>query len=181
MGEKHQAEIPALMSKSDHIYSLKKPHDATSTHTMHDFRVGLPIPVIWIKDDIESDIRVLEEENKYCKSLVPGSSNDTWNEIEVASLTLGLYIFGKNLVQLKRFIGNKTMGDILKFYYGEFYKSESHRRWSQYWKDNKKKDGVYEQKILTKPRQRELLSRLLPNTPEGCRNKLLEVFTSSQV
>ncbi len=40
------------------------------------------------------------------------------------------YIFGKNLVQVKRFIRNKKMEDILSFYYGKFTKSGKYQRWT---------------------------------------------------
>ncbi|KAL1372517.1 hypothetical protein HN51_002658 [Arachis hypogaea] len=106
--------------------------------------------------------------------LVPGAASDTWNEIEESSFILGLYIFGKNLVQVKKFIGNKKMGDILSFYYGKFYKSDRYQRWSGCRKMRSRK-CIFGQKIFTGPRQQELLSRLLPNISDECRNKLHEV------
>jgi hypothetical protein len=56
------------------------------------------------------------------KILVHGSRTDTWTGIEEANLVLGFYTFGKNFVQVKRFIGNKKMKDILSFYYGKLYR-----------------------------------------------------------
>ncbi|XP_061360994.1 uncharacterized protein LOC133304923, partial [Gastrolobium bilobum] len=178
VGEQYQAEIPPLMSESDCSWFQKKPHDAERTCTFNESQLGLPIRIIWMKDEVEDnkhgplkhvcesigftkksefskiecilnspghdklntepediDITLVNgtklgasgncsvqqetkigvHENK-CKGhcLVPGSSTDTWNEIKEASFTLGLYIFGKNLVKVKRFIGNKTMGDIME-------------------------------------------------------------------
>ncbi|XP_028751591.1 uncharacterized protein LOC114711367 [Neltuma alba] len=106
--------------------------------------------------------------------LVPGSSCDTWNEKEEARFILSLYIFGKNLVQVKRFMGNKKMRDILSFYYGKFYRSEKYRKWSECRKMRSRK-CIYGQKIFTGARQQELLSRLLPNLSEECCKHLLEV------
>ncbi|KAK7323773.1 hypothetical protein VNO77_27264 [Canavalia gladiata] len=103
--------------------------------------------------------------------LVPGFASETWNEIEKASLILGLYIFGKNLVQVKRFIGNKKMGDILSFYYGKFYKSDKYQRQSGR-REMRSRKCIYEQKIFSVPRQQELLSRLLPNVSENATGSL---------
>ncbi|KAK4256634.1 hypothetical protein QN277_006335 [Acacia crassicarpa] len=107
-------------------------------------------------------------------SLVPDSSSGTWNEIEEASFILGLYIFGKNLVQVKRFVGNKNMGDILSFYYGKFYRTDGYQRWSECRKMRSRK-CIYGQKIFRGSRQQELLSRLLPNLSEDCCDNLRKV------
>ncbi|XP_061349219.1 uncharacterized protein LOC133294547 [Gastrolobium bilobum] len=241
VGEQYQVEIPSLITESDDYWFQRNPHKAESTASaLHKFRVGLPIPITWIKDEVEynkknpledasksigvanklessklecnkeiqngldydkpnpkleaidntlvnrielggsensnvqheTKIRMHEEHKGRC--LVPGSASGTWNEIEEASFILGLYIFGKNLVQVKRFVGNKKTGDILSFYYGKFYKSDKYKRWSGCRKMRSRK-CIYGQKIFTGPRQQELLSRLLPNISEECHNKLLEV------
>ncbi|RDX97653.1 hypothetical protein CR513_19554, partial [Mucuna pruriens] len=232
VGEQYQVEVPPLISKSDYYWFLRNSHEAESTaSTLHKFRVGLPIPIIWIKENAcksngvtnkiesskleciketlngldydklkpnleavdttlvngmklgesgnsnmqqETKIEMHEKHRNKGHCLVPGSASDTWNEIEEASFILGLYIFGKNLVQVKRFLGNKKMGDILSFYYGNFYKSDKYQRWSGCRKIRSRK-CIYGQKIFTGPRQQELLSRLLPTVSEECYNKLLEV------
>ncbi|CAJ1941036.1 unnamed protein product [Sphenostylis stenocarpa] len=244
VGEQFQVQIPSLISKSEYYWFIRNPYEADSTSsTLHKFRVGLPIPIIWIKDEFEisrhnhrqknasklngvtnkteppklnciketsnyldgdkvkpklwpfdttlvsgmklgesrdsnmqqeTEIEMREKHSEKGHFLVPGSASDTWNEIEEASFILGLYIFGKNLVQVKRFIGNKNMGDILSFYYGKFYKSDKYQRWSGCRKMRSRK-CIYGPKIFTGPRQQELLSRLLPTISEECYNKLLEV------
>ncbi|XP_027920561.1 uncharacterized protein LOC114178705 isoform X2 [Vigna unguiculata] len=243
VGQQYQVQLPCLISKSDYHCYLRNPNEVdNSASALHKFRVGLPIPIIWIKDELENsrhnrqekasksdgvtnknesskqnciketsndrggdivkaklgpvdstlvsemtlgesgdsnmqqetEIEMLEKHSNKGHSLVPGSASDTWNEIEEASFILGLYIFGKNLVQVKRFIGNKNMGDILSFYYGKFYKSDKYQRWSGCRKTRSRK-FIYGQKIFTGPRQQELLSRLLPMVSEECYNKLLEV------
>ncbi|XP_061360993.1 uncharacterized protein LOC133304922 [Gastrolobium bilobum] len=170
VGEQYQAEIPPLMSESDCSWFQKKPQPEDIDITLvNGTKLGASG-----NSSVQQETKIGVHENK-CKGhcLVPGSSTDTWNEIEEASFTLGLYIFGKNLVKVKRFIGNKTMGDIMAFYYGKFYKSERYQRWSELRKMKSRK-CIHGQKIFTGPRQQELLSRLLPNVPEECHSKFLE-------
>jgi hypothetical protein len=109
----------------------------------------------------------------YC--LVPGSVGNPWSDSEEDSFLLGLYIFGKNLVQVKNFVESKTMGDILSFYYGKFYRSDRYHKWSECRKIRNRK-CVYGQRIFTGSRQHEMLSRLLPQLSEECKNILLQVF-----
>ncbi|KAF8387806.1 hypothetical protein HHK36_026464 [Tetracentron sinense] len=108
----------------------------------------------------------------YCP--VPGTLGDSWKDIEQDSFLLGLYIFGKNLVQVKSFIGSREMGDILSFYYGKFYRSDEHRRWSVCRKMSSRR-FIHGQRIFTGWRQQELLSRLFSRVTEECQSTLLEV------
>lgn len=109
---------------------------------------------------------------------VPGLMYNLWNEPEEANFLLGLYIFGKNLVQVKKLMENKSMGEIMSFYYGKFYGSAKYRRWSMCRK-MKSRRCVYGQKIFTGLRQRELLSRLLSQVSQESQSKLLEVSVLS--
>ncbi|KAJ6430998.1 hypothetical protein OIU84_018498 [Salix udensis] len=106
-------------------------------------------------------------------SLVPGSVNNSWSEAEEESFLLGLYIFGKNLVQVQNFVESKMMRDILPFYYGKFYRSDRYCKWTECRKIRSRK-CVYGQRIFTGSRQHEMLSRLLPQLSEECKNNLLE-------
>ena len=106
--------------------------------------------------------------------VIPVSLNDSWSDMEMASLLLGLYIFGKNLVQVKKFVGTKQMGDILSFYYGKFYGSEKYRRWSACRKARGKK-CICGQKLFSGWRQQELSSRLLSSLSEEKHNTFVEV------
>ncbi|KAJ6323536.1 hypothetical protein OIU76_010944 [Salix suchowensis] len=106
-------------------------------------------------------------------SLVPGSVNNSWSEAEEESFLLGLYIFGKNLVQVQKFVESKMMRDILPFYYGKFYRSDRYCKWTECRKIRSRK-CVYGQRIFTGSRQHEMLSRLLPQLSEECKNNLLE-------
>ncbi|KAJ6769458.1 PROTEIN putative-RELATED [Salix koriyanagi] len=107
----------------------------------------------------------------YC--LVPGSVGNPWSDAEEDSFLLGLYIFGKNLVQVKNFVESKKMGDILSLYYGKFYRSDRYHKWSECRKVRSRK-CVYGQRIFTGSRHHEMLSRLLPQLSEERRSILLE-------
>ncbi|KAL5701182.1 hypothetical protein ACHQM5_026546 [Ranunculus cassubicifolius] len=104
----------------------------------------------------------------------PGSVGKSWSNTEVKSFLLGLYIFGKNLKLVRKFVETKEMGDILSYYYGSFYQSADYRRWSECRKIRSRK-CIHGQKIFTGERQRELLSRLLPSLASECGNTLMEV------
>lgn len=112
------------------------------------------------------------DKGKGCCPL-PGSLGGSWSGIEEASFVLGLYIFGKNLVQVEKFVGSKMMGDILSFYYGKFYRSDRYLRWSECRKIRSRR-CIYGQRIFTGLRQQELFSRLLPHVSEECQSSLME-------
>ncbi|KAL2244136.1 uncharacterized protein LOC105156897 [Sesamum indicum] len=124
--------------------------------------------------NLPSDESILECSGGGHSFLVPGLLSESWSETEKASFLLGLYIFEKNFVELKRFLETKEMGAILSFYYGEFYRSDVYRRWSEGRRTRSKK-CVYGQRIFSGFRQQELLSRLLPRVSEERRSALLEV------
>lgn len=126
-----------------------------------------------LQPEIQIEMQKKNEGKGY--SLVPGSAVDIWSDIDEASFLLGLYIFGKNLVQVKKFVESKRMGEILSFYYGKFYGSDKYCRWSECRKVRNRK-CIYGQRIFTGLRQQELLSRLLPHVSEECQNTLLEVL-----
>lgn len=228
IGDEYQVEIPLLTAECDCSVDAK-----ISCGIPHEFLVGLPISIMWIKGEVK-DIKLepvvapgdstnvpecirvtqnfsnfhdlkpkvesmglaldrelsLRESPKLALqpeiqiemqkknegkgySLVPGSAGDIWSDIDEASFLLGLYIFGKNLVQVKKFVESKRMGELLSFYYGKFYGSDKYCRWSECRKVRSRK-CIYGQRIFTGLRQQELLSRLLPHVSEECQNTLLE-------
>ncbi|KAF4365103.1 hypothetical protein G4B88_018283 [Cannabis sativa] len=113
-------------------------------------------------------VEVLQPEDEgQGQFLVPGCLGDIWSRIEEAGFLLGLYIFGKNLVVVKRFIESKQMGEMLSYYYGRFYGSKRYRRWSECRKI-KSRRSIFGQRIFTGLRHQELLSRLLPHVSEEC-------------
>ncbi|XP_021634969.2 uncharacterized protein LOC110631447 isoform X2 [Hevea brasiliensis] len=240
IGDQYQVEIPPLMTKSAYFLLTEMAKDPViMPGSSHDFLVGLPISLMWIKEEVKnikhehreflgdlngssnrnkslkhesnaeiqifpgSDLQVksepmdvllnsavedikpakldLQEEKKNHQQLggksylmVPGSLGVTWNDFEEASFLLGLYIFGKNLVQVKKFVESKQMGDILSFYYGKFYRSERYYRWSECQKIRSRR-CIYGQRIFTGSTQQELLSRLFLHLSEECKNTLMEV------
>ncbi|KAK9945534.1 hypothetical protein M0R45_011045 [Rubus argutus] len=90
-----------------------------------------------------------------------------WSLFEIHSFILGLYIFGKNLRFVKRFVGSKEMKEVLAFYYGDFYASDAYRRWSE-WGKWKGKEFLYGVRIW------ELLSRLFPLVSNECQALLMQ-------
>ncbi|XP_017702349.1 uncharacterized protein LOC120103740 [Phoenix dactylifera] len=106
---------------------------------------------------------------------VPDLPFISWTDAEVQSFLLGLYIFGKNLVQVTKFMESRSMGEILSFYYGKFYRSDAYRRWSECRKMRSRR-YIYGQRIFTGWRQQELLSRLVPVISVEVQHNLLEVI-----
>ena len=54
VGEQYQVEMPPLMSQSDYCWLQKNVNEVEGTAaSLHDFSVGLPIPIIWIGDEVE--------------------------------------------------------------------------------------------------------------------------------
>ncbi|KAL6519840.1 hypothetical protein OROMI_032734 [Orobanche minor] len=109
--------------------------------------------------------------------LVPGLVDACWNALEKDSFLLGLYIFEKKFVEVRRFVGTKETGAILSFYYGSFYGSREYRRWSDCRKAKGKK-GIYGQRIFSGVRLQELLNRVLFGLTVECRDSILEVTKS---
>jgi hypothetical protein len=72
--------------------------------------IGLALPITWTSTSLV--------DNKEDKPL-PYSPMVVWTDIETELLVLGLYIFGKNMDRLSRFLG-KTVGDVISYYYGNF-------------------------------------------------------------
>nr|KYP74326.1 hypothetical protein KK1_007000 [Cajanus cajan] len=115
-------------------------------------------------------------ETKNCP-MACGTLNDSWSDADVQSFLLGLFIFGKNFIQIKRFLENKGMGEILLFYYGKFYKSDEYRRWSAC-KKMKGRKCISGRKLFSGRKQRELLSRLILRVSEEFKDALQQVSKS---
>ncbi|KAM3228559.1 hypothetical protein ACQJBY_059916 [Aegilops geniculata] len=104
---------------------------------------------------------------------LPGLSSSLWSGTEAECFLLGLYIFGKNLSLLSRFLGNKTVGDVLSYYYGMFYKRNAYKRWSDCRKARTTRCIIGE-RIFTGWRQQEIISRLKSVILEGVHDSLIE-------
>ncbi|GMI98803.1 hypothetical protein like AT2G47820 [Hibiscus trionum] len=163
----------------------------TSSHGCAEYKVESPALADW-KDmkgncklqsttgtKMDAELIFPEEPNSKVKvdrgtCPLPGSSSEVWKDIELDSFLLGLYIFGKNLILVKKIVESKGMGEILSFYYGKFYKSGGYRRWSECRKLRSRR-CVHGQKLFTGWRQHELLSRLFSHVSKECQDMLLEV------
>ncbi|GAB2228958.1 hypothetical protein Droror1_Dr00023092 [Drosera rotundifolia] len=108
-------------------------------------------------------------------SHVPCLPSESWSDFEVDCFLLGLYIFGKNLLQVKNFMESKDIGQVLSFYYGRFYRSPRYCKWLDCRKMRKRKCIVGE-RLFTGGRQQELFCRLLPHISEDSKSSLQEVF-----
>ncbi|KAK7337774.1 hypothetical protein VNO77_18361 [Canavalia gladiata] len=200
LGHEYQVEVPSVIKQSEWLHLLMNPADS---EVMHDnslsFAIGLPISVTWIHSEVEggdilgdngkelkpitfqsvmiggSKTGELGKRTKYL--LAPSSLSNSWSDTDAKSFLLGLFIFGKNFIQIKRFLENKGMGEILSFYYGKFYKSDEYRRWSDCRKVKGRKCMIG-QKFFTGRRQHELLSRLIPHVSEESQDTLLQVSKS---
>ncbi|KAL5199028.1 hypothetical protein ABZP36_002540 [Zizania latifolia] len=98
-----------------------------------------------------------------------------WTDEEAQTFLLGLYIFGKNLVQVTKFMQFKTMGEILSYYYGEFFRSDAYKRWAACRKVRSRR-CILGLRIFSGSRQQELLSRMLAGITREVQDPLLEVF-----
>ncbi|VAH28825.1 unnamed protein product [Triticum turgidum subsp. durum] len=77
--------------------------------------------------------------------------------------------------EVTKFIKSKTMGEVLSYYYGEFFKSEAYKRWSACRKVRSRR-CILGLRIFSGSRQQELLSRLLAGVAREVQDPLLEVF-----
>jgi len=105
---------------------------------------------------------------------LPGMPRYSWTDEEAQTFLLGLYIFGKNLVQVTKFTETKTMGEVLSYYYGEFFRSDAYRRWAAC-KKARSRRCILGLRIFSGPRQQELLSRLLAGVAREVEAPLMEV------
>ncbi|KAG8372958.1 hypothetical protein BUALT_Bualt12G0121200 [Buddleja alternifolia] len=184
VGDEYQAELPQLIGKSTYMS-----HSSTEA-CIQNFSIGLPIPLTWTKSPnhdgpenfgpfdskINGEVKP-EEESRAShgkgQRLVPGL-NECWSDADKASFLLGLYIFLKNFVAVRRFLETKGTGAIMSLYYGKFYGRAEFRRWLECRKSKSKK-CVFGQRIFSGLRQQELLARIFPRVSEELRNALLEV------
>lgn len=207
VGHEYQVEVPPIIKQSERLQLLMNPAESEVGHDNSlSFAIGtLPIPVTWILNEVvnsgheeweylggdgeelkpvtfqsvilgDSHSGQLRKSKNY--ALVPGTKSNSWNETDAKGFLLGLYVFGKNFIQIKRFLENKGMGEILALYYGEFYKSDEYRRWSDCRKIKGKK-SIIGKKIFTGQRQDVLLARLIPHVSEGSTDILRQVPTAS--
>jgi len=206
VGHEYQVEVPSLIKKSERLKLLRNPAESeVGFDNSLSYAIGLPISVTWIHNAKESrenegwgyigdnvdelkpttfqsvmtgdsNSAELGESKKF--ALAPGILSNSWSDFDAEVFLLGLYIFGKNFIQMKSFLENKGMGEILAFYYGKFHKSDAYRRWSDCRKIKGRKSTIGH-KLFTGRRQQELLSRLIPHVSGESKDTLLQVSTVS--
>ncbi|XP_006657853.1 uncharacterized protein LOC102706861 [Oryza brachyantha] len=121
------------------------------------------------------DMHCLQNRNANDGIPLPGMVRYFWTDEEAQTFLLGLYIFGKNLVQVTKFMQCKTMGEVLSYYYGEFFRSDAYNRWAACRKVRSRR-CILGLRIFSGTRQQELLSRMLAGIAKEVRDTLLEVF-----
>ncbi|KAF8116141.1 hypothetical protein N665_0020s0005 [Sinapis alba] len=198
VGDEFQVEIPPMLSASERAVFLSTP--LALDDSSYSFLIGQPVQVTWIDkhpngdDDVDMNqslksfrakrsrcsAKIRGESDKNPKSkkqrlnleAVPEIPSNSWEDHEVASFVLGLYTFGKNFTQVKKFMENKETGEILLFYFGKFYNSAGYHTWS----DSRKKRSrkcVYGRKLYSGWRQQQLLSRLIPSISDESQKQML--------
>ncbi|KAL8264138.1 hypothetical protein R6Q59_022268 [Mikania micrantha] len=184
VGDEYQTKIPPMITNSEYHDYIKNPfteEEERKEGAPNTFLIGLDIPIVWINQvktenkvdsrfDFSSEIKNIKNDNVF----VPGCILESWSEMEKDSFVLGLYIFKKDFVRLKRFMESKKMGDVLSYYYGDFYKSDEYKRWSECRKSRGKR-CILGHRIFSGLRQQEFLCRLVPHVSQECQNSLLEV------
>ncbi|KAL5068346.1 hypothetical protein RYX36_019233 [Vicia faba] len=161
IGHEYQAEIPSVLKKSEQHSFQMNPADSEAVHEHEE---------LGCHQDCDSG-QLSKTENQ---KLAFGRSSSTWSDADIKSFIVGLFIFGKNFIQIERFLENKGMGDILSFYYGMFYKTDGYHRWSECRKLKGRKCMIGK-KLFTGLRQHELLSRLNPHVSEESQDTMLQV------
>ncbi|KAJ3691775.1 hypothetical protein LUZ61_020939 [Rhynchospora tenuis] len=144
VGDEYQAQVP----------------DPATTYDI-EIKMAPDIPFIWAPHGSEE-----------MNIPLPGMlTSSPWSESEKEMFLLGMYVFGKRLNLLRRFLEgeNKTMGDVLSYYYGTFYKTDWYIKY-------KMKRGVLGSRIFQGWRQDQILSRLIGLISNESHDALQEVF-----
>ncbi|XP_074587227.1 uncharacterized protein LOC141843096 [Curcuma longa] len=167
------SEVPIEKSNCHSVYLLTCKEEHTGFGNNMEELDGSKIKGSTISDNDVSLLQHSVNNNSY--SPLPGTISSYWSYNEAQSFILGLYIFGKNLVQVKKFIGCKNMGDILSYYYGKFYRSDAYNRWLECRK-LKSRRCIFGHRIFTGWRQQEFVSRVLPKISKDAQDTLLEAI-----
>ncbi|XP_078160707.1 uncharacterized protein LOC144556085 [Carex rostrata] len=152
---------PSALPRVGDEYQVQVPDTTTVYQTQVKMAPG--IPFIWAPHGSEVEHIPL-----------PGMHNPSvWGESEKEMFLLGLYVFGKRLNLVRRFLegDSKTLGDVLSYYYGDFYKSDPYKKY-------KIKNCVLGPRIFQGWRQDQILSRLTESMFQESHDALQEVFKS---
>ncbi|KAG6432112.1 hypothetical protein SASPL_103686 [Salvia splendens] len=180
VGNEYQAELPQVLGDSNTLcHSMDCADDETRADSLQNFDFGSSIKLAWISSE-QSGMRgsldwmdEIDERSGKNYRLVPESCDECWSEAEKGCFLLGLYIFAKNFVEIKKFVGTKDMVAVQSYYYGTFYSSPEYHRWYS----AKHKRCKLGRGLFYGLRLQEFLSRVLPRVGES-QNALLEVSKS---
>jgi hypothetical protein len=121
-----------------------------------------------------TDQTMVHQREKEKTASLPGLSSSVWSDLEEECFLLGLHIFGKDLNLLSKFVGSKTVADMLSYYYGRFYNRDAYKRWSHCRKTRSTR-CILGKSIFTGRRQQELISRLKSKLSKESHDSLVEV------
>lgn len=151
IGDEYQAKLPPLRELTDADSDLR-------------FLVGLPL--LLTSSTTRLDLNKTDPGHR----LVPGLDEEDWTGAERDCFRLGLYIFDKDFVGVRRFVQTKRMGAILSYYFGKFHASSEYHRWCDC-----RKMKRFGRRMFSGQRQQELISRMLPRLAVESRKALLDV------
>ncbi|PNT77423.1 uncharacterized protein LOC100831208 isoform X2 [Brachypodium distachyon] len=127
--------------------------------------------------DLFTDRQMVYQRESAQFASLPGLCASVWNDLEEQCFLLGLHIFGKDFSLLSKFVGSKSVRDMLPYYYGRFYKGDAHNRWSHCRKTRSTR-CILGKSIFTGRRQQELISRLKSKIPKEAHNSLVQALKS---
>ncbi|EMS60408.1 hypothetical protein TRIUR3_35205 [Triticum urartu] len=127
--------------------------------------------------DLFTDKTMVDQRETKKIASLHGLSASIWTGLEEECFLLGLHIFGKNLSLVSKFIGSKTVGEVLSYYYGRFYNGTAYKRWSHL-RRTRTTRCILGRSIFTGRRQQELISRLKLKISKEVHASLVEVLRS---
>ncbi|KAE8786821.1 hypothetical protein D1007_39276 [Hordeum vulgare] len=174
IGSEQQAVIPNLSTEDECHQLMTSTLGSVLPGFDYPVTIGLAIPVTWKPSEVRKE-QELETVDQFTP--LPCASTSLWSGIEAECFLLGLYIFGKNPSLLSRFVCNKTIGDVLSYYHGKFYKSDAYRRWLDCRKAGTRR-CILGEHIFKSWRQQEIISRLKSAILNEAHDSLVEIFKS---
>ncbi|KAK3160151.1 hypothetical protein QOZ80_1BG0055900 [Eleusine coracana subsp. coracana] len=152
VGSEHQVQIPNLATEDERLELM------TSLLHGYDYPivVGLALPIMWAS---------------------PSEVDKKENELQKMSETEAGVSSRDKQSQLSRFLGTKTVGNVLSYYYGKFYKRNAYKRWADCRKA-KTRRCILGERIFQGSRLPELISRLKSKIPKEAHDSLSEVLKS---
>ncbi|KAM0947688.1 hypothetical protein DsansV1_C07g0070101 [Dioscorea sansibarensis] len=180
IGEEHQARIPPLLTEKERLQERQRPVSVESPeHDENSIESGFFIPVKWVNKKGDQNQLEQDENTEHAQiepvlfTPLPCSGVSSWSCLERESFLLGLYIFGKDLLQVKNFMNEDSLNNVLFYYYGRFYGSDSYKKWTKGKKIQRKRCGRGKE-LFTDKCLRKFLGRILPSMSKEAKRILRE-------